>query len=178
MEAVSVAAGLPWSDSPACTHPLLAHLARLVNDACTDAGRQGLVGLVPALATAAPRDPALASARLAATVTDYALQVRPTPLLAHLHRAAAAELQRELDAPARPPRRVLSAARHRVFLHGPGARGVEQSVQACLRLPAPERDPALVALLRHGLAAATDTATATPTEATRQAAATDTGAEV
>jgi hypothetical protein len=43
MEAVSQAAGEPWSDTPACTHPLLSHLARLVNDASSDQGRQELV---------------------------------------------------------------------------------------------------------------------------------------
>lgn len=49
MEAASLLAGEPWSDRPDCTHPLLAHLARLVNDHTTDAGRQALALAVPAL---------------------------------------------------------------------------------------------------------------------------------
>lgn len=49
MEVASLLAGEPWSDHPSCTHPLLAHLARLVNDSSTDAGRQQLITLVPAL---------------------------------------------------------------------------------------------------------------------------------
>lgn len=192
MEAVSVAAGLPWSDSPSCTHPLLAHLARLVNDACTDAGRQRLVGLVPALATAAPRDQAMASASLAAACTDYALQIRPTPLLAHLHRVATAELQRDQRAAARRTRSWVSTARHRVFLSGPGSRAVEQSVLACTRLPTAERDAALITLLHQGLAGVAgvdcptsssatgppDPTAETATEATRHAAAADTSTEV
>lgn len=191
MEAVSAAAGLPWSDSPGCTHPLLAHLARLVNDACTDAGRQRLAGLVPALATATPGDPARAAASLAAACTDYALQIRPTPLLAHLHHVATTELRRDQRAPARRPRSWVSTARHRVFLSGPGARAVEQSALACTRLPSAERDAALDTLLRRGLAAVagvdyptSSSATGPPgptaetaTEATRHAAATDTSTE-
>ena len=37
MELASYLAGERWSDRPACTHRLLAHLARLVNDCTSDA---------------------------------------------------------------------------------------------------------------------------------------------
>lgn len=40
MEFASYLAGEPWSDSPHCTDPLLAHLARAVNDLLSD-GRRG-----------------------------------------------------------------------------------------------------------------------------------------
>jgi hypothetical protein len=155
MEAVSAAAGLPWTDRPSCTHPLLAHLARLVNDAMSDQGRQQLVDLVPTLAVATPEDPARtaeASARMAVACTEDALRIRPTPLLAHLHHVASTRLRAEGTSAAR--RRVqLSAVRRRIFLHGPGARAVEQSVRACVALPPEERDAALGRLLRLGLAA-------------------------
>jgi hypothetical protein len=49
MEFASVLAGERWSDHPACTHPLLAAVARHVNDHTTDAGRQQLAGLIPAV---------------------------------------------------------------------------------------------------------------------------------
>jgi hypothetical protein len=49
MELASFLAGEAWSDHPACTHPLLAGLARLVNDYTTDAGRQRLAALVPSV---------------------------------------------------------------------------------------------------------------------------------
>ncbi|HWH98610.1 MAG TPA: hypothetical protein VNS80_09615 [Pseudolysinimonas sp.] len=39
MEFASYLAGEPWSDSPQCTDPLLAHLARAVNDNLSDARR-------------------------------------------------------------------------------------------------------------------------------------------
>ncbi len=49
MEFASVLAGERWSDHPSCTHPLLAHLARLVNDHTSDDGRQKLAPLVPSV---------------------------------------------------------------------------------------------------------------------------------
>jgi hypothetical protein len=47
MEYASYLAGEKWSDHPACTHPLLAELARQVNDFMSDEARQALVELVP-----------------------------------------------------------------------------------------------------------------------------------
>jgi hypothetical protein len=49
MEMASFLAGERWSDHPACTHPLLAHLAILVNDIVTDEGRTRLIHLVPSV---------------------------------------------------------------------------------------------------------------------------------
>ncbi len=49
MELASYLAGERWSDRPACTHPLVATLARLVNDYTSDSGRGRLVGLVPSV---------------------------------------------------------------------------------------------------------------------------------
>jgi hypothetical protein len=47
MEFASFLAGERWSDHPSCTHPLLAQLARQVNDNLSDADRQLLVPLIP-----------------------------------------------------------------------------------------------------------------------------------
>ncbi len=49
MELASVLAGERWSDHPSCTHPLLAELAREVNDRISDAGRQQLTPLIPSV---------------------------------------------------------------------------------------------------------------------------------
>lgn len=49
MEMASILAGERWTDQPACTHPLLAGLARLVNDSVSDAGRRELVELIPSV---------------------------------------------------------------------------------------------------------------------------------
>ena len=47
MEFASYLAGEPWSDSPQCTDPLLAHLARSVNDQLPDARRDELAPEIP-----------------------------------------------------------------------------------------------------------------------------------
>lgn len=70
MELASYLAGEPWSDHPRCTHPLLAVLARAVNDHVSDAGRPRLAPLIPrviGLSGDAPEVDALI-ARHAATV--------------------------------------------------------------------------------------------------------------
>lgn len=57
MELASYLAGERWSDHPACTHPLLAALARNVNDYTSDAARPRLAELVPAVIGLAGDDP-------------------------------------------------------------------------------------------------------------------------
>src|SRR3954470_8151028 len=47
MELSSFLAGEPWSDHPSCTHPLLASLARDVNDHVGDTARSRLAPLIP-----------------------------------------------------------------------------------------------------------------------------------
>jgi hypothetical protein len=47
MEFASYLAGERWSDHPSCTHPLLAALARQVNDVTSDAARHELAELIP-----------------------------------------------------------------------------------------------------------------------------------
>jgi hypothetical protein len=49
MELASFLAGERWSDHPACTHPLLAALARDVNDYTSDAARGRLARLIPSV---------------------------------------------------------------------------------------------------------------------------------
>lgn len=49
MEYASLLAGEPWSDHPSCTHPLLAQLAREVNDHTSDDARQELASLIPSV---------------------------------------------------------------------------------------------------------------------------------
>ena len=154
MEVVSVAPGQPWSDEPACTHPLVAHLARLVNDTLSDSARRDLLPLVPLLSVASNEDPRT-YAQVAHTCTGYALAraVKPPFLLAHLHRVAEAQLadtNRRAIADGRSPgrRAGMPAA---LFRRGPAYRGLESSVLACTRLPADDRDVVLLELLRRAL---------------------------
>jgi hypothetical protein len=153
MEAVSETARLPWSDEPPCTHPLLARLARIVNDASSDDGRQQLKALVPDLASAAPGDATRAaqtSARVAVACTEVALELRASPLLNHLHRVAAAQLVRESRCSTGGPG-PFARTRRRRFERGPGARAIEVAVSACLHVAPADRDGALRELLRAGV---------------------------
>ncbi|MGH9132316.1 MAG: hypothetical protein ACRDZZ_00145, partial [Ilumatobacteraceae bacterium] len=49
MEMAAYLAGERWSDHPRCTHPLVAAVARLVNDHTTDANRARLADLIPSV---------------------------------------------------------------------------------------------------------------------------------
>lgn len=103
MELASYLAGERWSDHPACTHPMLATLARLVNDHTTDAGRGELVDLVPSVIGLTSDDPHL-DVQLAVRAAATALPV------------AAADRQRVLAVS------ILAAERARAELDGhPGA---------------------------------------------------------
>ena len=57
MELASYLAGERWSDHPACTHALLASVARLVNDHTTDDGRPRLAELIPSVIGLTGGDP-------------------------------------------------------------------------------------------------------------------------
>ena len=57
MEYASYLAGERWSDHPECTHPLLAALARDVNDLVSDAGRDELLPHVHRVVGLNPADP-------------------------------------------------------------------------------------------------------------------------
>lgn len=76
MELASYLAGERWSDHPACTHPLLATMARLVNDHTTDAGRDRLGRLVPSVIGLTSDDPHL-DVELALRAATTALPVAP-----------------------------------------------------------------------------------------------------
>lgn len=150
MEWVSVLAGEPWSDAPATTHPLLAHLGRLVNDAMTPIGRQALIPLAPRLKGLNSIDPAI-SAGLAELTTGAALRVRPGLRLAWMHAAARRHLR---SAAVRPgPGRsegTASRLRRRIYDHGPAHRAVETAAMALARTL--EADIHLLRLLEEAVA--------------------------
>jgi hypothetical protein len=148
MEYVSVVAGERFTDAPRCTDPMLALLARLVNDATSDGGRGRLGSLAPALA-AAPRTDALGSAEL---VLSTVLRVQ-----------AAVEGPRRLDRHVRGARRHLHRTIARVqagrrvgwseLLHrrGSGRHRLVSAVDATSALPEPVRDAVLHAVLASAL---------------------------
>jgi hypothetical protein len=74
MELASYLAGEPWSDHPDCTHPLLAALARDVNDHVGDEARREIAPLAPEVIGLNLRDPII-DALLAREVALAALPI-------------------------------------------------------------------------------------------------------
>lgn len=74
MEFASYLAGERWSDHPACTHRMLAHLARMVNDRTSDDARARLTPLIPAVIGLTSDDPLL-DVLLAARAAQAALPI-------------------------------------------------------------------------------------------------------
>ncbi|MCG5218169.1 hypothetical protein [Streptosporangium sp. KLBMP 9127] len=143
MELASYLAGERWSDHPACTHPLLAGLARLVNDFSSDAGRPKLAALIPSVIGLAGDDPRI-DARIALRCATTALPVVSADLqLAMAVSILAAEQvladldgrepgtlsERSREALAQAPRAVAGARRLR--------RGIRVSTRGFRRFAAP-----------------------------------------
>jgi hypothetical protein len=144
MEYTAVLAGEPFSDHPRCTHPLLATLARLVNDATTDEGRPALASLAPDLA-AAPRTDAADAAALVLHVLLRTREAtgRPRSLERHTRRALR-RLRRVVDGGLTGR---LSRRLEPVHRHGSGRRRLVAAVGTTARLPGAERDRTLRGLL-------------------------------
>ena len=117
MEYASYLAGEKWSDHPACTRPLLAELARQVNDFTSDEARQALVELVPDMIGLTGADPRV-DLRIALRAARTALPV-------------AAEERQQIMAVA-----VLTCERLRADLDGcPGAPLSRESSEALALAP-------------------------------------------
>ncbi|MDC7122673.1 hypothetical protein OMK64_14130 [Cellulomonas fimi] len=78
MEWASLLAGERWSDHPACTHPLLAHVTRSVNDLVGDRARAALAHLVPTL-VGLRSDDGQWSLEIASVTVRHALRVTGSP---------------------------------------------------------------------------------------------------
>jgi hypothetical protein len=76
MELASFLAGERWSDHPQCTHPLLAMLARAVNDLTSDGNRPQLAPLIPSVIGLTSSDPRW-DVRIALRAAQTALPVAP-----------------------------------------------------------------------------------------------------
>jgi len=87
MEYASLLAGERWSDHPSCTHPLLAAVARHVNDHTSDANRSDLAGLIPSVIGVTGDDPridATIAIRCAATAIPVVAEYRQRALAVSL----------------------------------------------------------------------------------------------
>jgi hypothetical protein len=153
MEYASLLAGERWSDAPRCTHPVLATLARLVNDAMQPAGRTRLARLVPDV-IGRTGDPVRTSAAVVAAAVGAAQSygVRSRSLDRHGRRA-----RQRLDRVRRrqwsDPRRPTARFADLVYRRGPALHALEAVVVATGQLPADRRDAALRAALLAGMQA-------------------------
>ena len=83
MEYASFLAGERWSDHPRCTHPLLAGVARDVNDHTSDSGRSRLAPLIPSVVGLNGDDPRVdvgIAARCALVALPVAAETRQQAL--------------------------------------------------------------------------------------------------
>lgn len=94
MEFASYLAGERWSDHPACTHYLLAALARDVNDLTTNAGRNRLMPLVHRVVGLTTSDP-LFAANVAVRAASAALPIVNMERQRALAAGMLAQLRRE-----------------------------------------------------------------------------------
>jgi hypothetical protein len=89
MEYASYLAGERWSDRPTCTHPVLASLARLVNDLTSDDARSRLSTLIPSVVGLNgddPRVPVLVAVLAATSALPVASSMRQSALATGLIR--------------------------------------------------------------------------------------------
>jgi hypothetical protein len=138
MEIASLLAGERWSDAPRCTHPLLAAVARLVNDEVGDEARQELLQLVPELVGAVGDGPATAPA-IVRTCARIGLTIDPGSR--RLRHALAAAEDRMTHLPDTHWRDVL-------YTYGPATHAVVRTIDTIVRRDR-DCDETLSTLLRE-----------------------------
>ncbi len=118
MEMASFLAGEKWSDHPACTHPLLATVARCVNDLADNGTRQRLTPMINDVIGLYPTDPRVE----AAIVLRAAQSALPVASQERQNLMAIAILQAEVSLnPAVARGAELSAGSRHAFDHAPAA---------------------------------------------------------
>lgn len=155
MEMASFLAGEPWSDHPACTHPLLATIARCVNDLADDASRQRLTPMINDVIGLNPTDPRVGPAlvlRCAQAALPVAAQERQNVM-------AIAILSAEVSLhPAVADGAPMSARSREAISRAPAAERWARKFMASagtLGQPLKERSqPKVVALATESIAAA------------------------
>jgi hypothetical protein len=194
MEYASVLAGERWSDHPPSTHPLLAELARQVNDHTRDADRQQLAPLIPSVVGRRGNDhtPLEVAVAVAASVILDVPEPAQRVLSGGLLQAEqlCADAEPDLAATRRQARSALElvpgavawveqlGVRKRIgaktFAKHCAPTMVRCAVDGVVASAAPDRDRRLRALLEAGIAAcqADERVSSTSTVAQREQAAT------
>jgi hypothetical protein len=150
MEYVSMLSGDRFTDAPRCTDPLLAELARLVNDTIGEQARASLIGVAPRL-VALPRTRTSAGPIVVAAL-DAVLCGQPDrkDLLRHRRRAlrrAAGDV---------PRHRLLDRLTDTLYRYGPARHALSCAVYVAAERTGSEteRDAVLAAMLDAAMAAA------------------------
>lgn len=139
MEFASYLAGERWSDHPACTHPLIAALARNVNDLTTNAGREKLMPLVNRVVGLTSTDPVFA-----ATIAMLAARAALPVVSLERQRALAAGM---LSVLRRTDSRELRTIANAAFVHTPEARHWAEHYLASVNIPRRDSDRAHEAIV-------------------------------
>jgi hypothetical protein len=159
MEFASLLAGERWSDHPACTHPLLAAVARHVNDYSSDAGRARLAGLIPSVIGLTGDDLhidaaiALGSARLALPVAAAERQHVLAVAVLSCERVLAELDGRPLDSMDEPSRSALAQVPHAAAWAARFARAAPASATSPKRFRT-QAAPTIVRTAAQGIAQA------------------------
>jgi hypothetical protein len=168
MEFASYLAGERWSDHPACTHPLLAALARDVNDLSSDAARNGLMPLIHRVVGLTGDDPRL-TAEIAVRASAAALPIvsmeRQRALAAalinvvaqfddpRLARLARSAFEQSPDSERWARTYLAAAPAPRTFAYRAAAAMVHTAVVGIALACVDDADARLAALLRETIAA-------------------------
>lgn len=148
MEYVSLLAGEQFSDRPSCTHPLLAQIARLVNDTSPENVRHELAPLAPGLIGTAGADPRVAPA-LVLCCGEVGMGAEPASFRLRRHvRRARRRLERMEKAEGKPG--AWARMSDPLYQYGSAAPAVGHTLTALARLPEGAREKEL----RHLLVAA------------------------
>lgn len=148
MEYVSLLAGEPWSDQPRCTHPLLGEVARTVNDAMSQAGRDRLVPLLPSVIGKVSDDPRTSPRLVDELITTAVSLGVDDGLLLRSHQRRARRRLRRLGASGHRTRTGrLGGLSDFAYREGPAVRAIDAVARAVGRLPTDRKDDALLALL-------------------------------
>lgn len=145
MEYVSLLAGEQFSDRPNCTHPLLAQIARLVNDTSPENVRHELATLAPGLIDTAGGDPRVAPA-LVICCAERGLSAEPASFRLRRHLGRARRRLERLDKTEGRPG-VWARTSDPFYQYGSAAPAVGHTLTALARLPEGERERELRQLL-------------------------------
>jgi hypothetical protein len=151
MEFVSLLAGERWSDSPRCTHPVLAAVARCVNDEMSTPRRQNLVPFAPELIGLHGIDQRLGAA-VTLVCVDRALALTPDSRSLRRHQRLAWRILRKGD---RHSPRLTDLVYDRL----PAMHAIAGSMRAMRSLRQSDRDVWLAELMRAAVETAREFST-------------------